>query len=319
MKLNKPRTIGLTIAVLLGIVITWPFVMAKTERIPLDDAARAAMKDAGETFVQLSDGWTHYRWNGPAEGPIVVFVHGFSSPMFIWENQAQALGAAGFRVLRYDLFGRGHSDRPEVNYDGDLYDRQLTELLDALKVEGPVDVVGLSMGGPITVRFVDRHPERVRRYGLIAPAGFGANVPAVAQLLRVPGFNTWMMRALGDAIVLGSIEKMASNDPQITAEFRRQYMDQLQYEGYKRALLSTLLHHPMLGLGDMYERVGKQGKPCILFWGDADKIVPFANSDQVRSAMPQIEFHRVPEGSHTANFERPELVNPPLIAFLKQP
>ena len=313
-----PKAIVPTLAVLALMLITWPYTLKNTERIPLNDAARAAFKEQGETFVQLSDGWTHYRWNGPLDGSVVVFVHGFSSPMFIWEQQAQALGAAGYRVLRYDLFGRGYSDRPDTAYDADLYDRQLTELLDALHVEGPIDIVGLSMGGPITLRFVDRRPERVRRFGLVAPAGFGANIPAPAQLLRIPGFNDWLMRAIGDRIVLGSIETMASDDPAVTAEFRRQYIEQLRYSGYKRALLSTLLHHDMLNQGPLYERVGALGKPCILFWGDDDKVVPYANSTRVREAIPHIEFHTIPGGSHTPNFERPEIVNPALIAFLQQ-
>ena len=153
---------------LLAIALTWPYVFYTTERIELNDETRASLD--GEDFIQLSDGWTHYRWNGPIDGPVVVFVHGFSSPMFIWERQAQALGEAGFRVLRFDLYGRGYSDRPDIAYDADLFDRQLLELIDKLGVVGPVDVVGLSMGGPITLRFVDRHPHRVRRFGLIAPA-----------------------------------------------------------------------------------------------------------------------------------------------------
>jgi alpha-beta hydrolase superfamily lysophospholipase len=112
-------------------------VFAKTERIAITDAVRAdAFK--GESFAKLSDGYTHYVWNGPEAGPVLVFVHGFSSPCFIWEKQAEFFAAQGYRVLRYDLFGRGHSDRPNVDYDADLYHRQLVELLDSQQVTGPV-------------------------------------------------------------------------------------------------------------------------------------------------------------------------------------
>ena len=55
----------------------------------------------------------------------VVLVHGFSVPYYIWDSTTTALAAAGYRVVRYDEYGRGLSDRPNVDYTADLYDRQL--------------------------------------------------------------------------------------------------------------------------------------------------------------------------------------------------
>ncbi len=316
----QSRVFRAVVLLLFGLLLiggAWPYVFAKTEQISITDTVRAE-RFAGEDFVKLSDGYTHYIWSGPETGRVVVFVHGFSSPCFIWQKQADALAAAGYRVLRFDLYGRGHSDRPNVDFDAELYHRQLVELLDSQKVTGPIDIVGLSMGGPITLRFVDREPERVRSFGLIAPAGFGANLPAAVNLLRVPGLADWIIQAFGDRIILGSVETMASDNPAVIQEIHEQYVDQLQYAGYKRALLSTLRHHPMLGLGDLYERVGKSGKPGILFWGDADRVVPYENSEKVRAAIPGIEFHTIKHGSHTPNYEKPGEVNPALLAFLSK-
>ena len=308
---------GLLALGLLALAAAWPYVFAKSERIVITDAVRAeAFKD--DTFAKLTDGYTRYIWNGPEAGPVLVFVHGFSSPCFIWEKQAEYFAAQGYRVLRYDLFGRGHSDRPYVDYDADLYHRQLVELLDSQHVTGPVDIVGLSMGGPITMRFVDREPARVRKYGLVAPAGFGASLPPTVHLMRVPGLAEWVMQAFGDKIILGSVTGMAAESPQVVAIMTEHYVDQLQYSGYKRALLSTLRKHAMLGLDDLYTRVGKGGKPGVLFWGDADRVVPYENAAKVRAAIPTIEFHTIPGGSHTPNYETPDAVNGLLLLFLKQ-
>ena len=60
------------------------------------------------------------------------FVHGFSVPYYLWDPVVTALTGAGFQTLRYDLFGRGFSDRPNVSYNADLYDHQLTDLLNGL-------------------------------------------------------------------------------------------------------------------------------------------------------------------------------------------
>ena len=64
-----------------------------------------------------------------------MLIHGFSVPYFIFDPTFNFLTKAGWRVLRYDLFGRGFSDRPHVRYNIDLFVRQLKELLDALNIK----------------------------------------------------------------------------------------------------------------------------------------------------------------------------------------
>lgn len=93
------------------------------ERESLDDGAR---RTAPGRFIRLSDGVTHFDVAGPDSARTVVLVHGFSVPLYIWDSTAAALVSAGYRVLRYDEYGRGWSDRPAVEYTPDLYDRQLT-------------------------------------------------------------------------------------------------------------------------------------------------------------------------------------------------
>ena len=74
---------------------------------------------------------THYQLAGPPAVHTVVLVHGFSVPYYIWDPTFDGLVAAGFRVLRYDLFGRGWSDRPDARYDPNFFDEQLVQLLGA--------------------------------------------------------------------------------------------------------------------------------------------------------------------------------------------
>jgi pimeloyl-ACP methyl ester carboxylesterase len=139
------------------------------ESLILDAEARS--RASGE-FVALPDGMVHYEMAGPPGGQTVVLVHGFSIPYYIWDPTFGALVETGLRVLRYDLYGRGYSDRPDTVYDSDLFDRQLLGLLSALDVDRPVNLVGLSMGGPIAVVFTDRHPQMVHKLGLISATGY---------------------------------------------------------------------------------------------------------------------------------------------------
>src|SRR4051812_10876838 len=155
--------------------------MADPERLELNDAAR---QSAPGQFVHLTDGYTHYELGGPATGRVVVLAAGYSVPYYIWDPTFAALTRAGFRVLRYDYYGRGYSDRPDVGYTQDLYVRQLAELLDAVHISQPIDLAGLSYGGSVVTSFADRFPDRVRTLIYVDPS-FWTPYPVTA-LQRMP-------------------------------------------------------------------------------------------------------------------------------------
>jgi pimeloyl-ACP methyl ester carboxylesterase len=281
--------------------------------VPLDDQARAA---APGDFVQLSQGQVHYQLEGPHTGETVVLVHGGSVPMFTWERTVPALTRAGFRVLSYDLYGRGYTDRPDVAYDEDLFDTQLVELLDALDIREPVHLVGLSMGGAIATIFTARHPAKVRRLGLIAPGGFPVKWPFFAKLALVPGLGNMLMSVLGERIIKKSI---ADNyfDPSQVEPFLAEFEKQMAYDGYKRALLRTAkdLNQDQ---ASAYEQVGKLGKPTLLIWGRQDLTAPFEHSEKVMALIPHTIFHPIDGTGHIPHYEKPALVSPLIVAFLQE-
>ncbi|MFB6346808.1 MAG: alpha/beta fold hydrolase [bacterium] len=77
---------------------------------PLTDSRRRSVLE--HSTCELSHGTTHYEVAGPRNGPPVVLIHGLTSSLFIWDEQFYRLAENGYRVLRYDLYGRGLSDRP---------------------------------------------------------------------------------------------------------------------------------------------------------------------------------------------------------------
>lgn len=283
------------------------------EPLILDDTTRASLPGQ---FVTLPDGVTHYELAGPEGRTPVVFIHGFSTPYMLWDHNFGALAEAGLRVLRYDLLGRGYSDRPKVTYDADLFDRQLLGLLDALGMTDPVDLVGCSMGGLIAVTFADRHPERVRRLSLISPAGFPIKPTLAALLLFVPGLGELILALTGNKVILDGLARDFYR-PERVPEYVEKYRAQLPYGGFKRAILSTMRHMPLTGMAETYARVGRQGRPVQLLWGRHDQTIPFETHEKVRAAIPHLDFHAVDDAGHIAQYERPEVVNRLLIGFLK--
>ena len=105
------RALSITVAALAVVCALFYafYVRRNPETHTLDDAAR---RSAPGKFVRLSDGMTHYELLGPDSGATVLLVHGFSVPYYIWDSTAAALSSKGYRVLRYDEYGRGSSQAP---------------------------------------------------------------------------------------------------------------------------------------------------------------------------------------------------------------
>jgi pimeloyl-ACP methyl ester carboxylesterase len=274
-------------------------------------------KEASGSFIQLSDGVTHYELSNPEAEHTVVLAHGFSVPYFIYDPTFEFLTHAGFRVLRYDLFGRGFSDRPDTKYDIDLFVRQLGDLLDALRFTRPVSLVGLSTGGAITATFTARFPERVNKLVLIDPVG-AKPLPFAGILKAVT------LPLVGEAIAgLIRSDRLNTNITSIFFErkfvehFQPKYILQMQFKGFRRAILSTIRNKMLDSFVEVYERIGKMDKPVLLFWGRDDPTVPFKHSDILRATMPNVEFHAVENSGHIPHYEKPEEVNPILLQFLK--
>ena len=284
----------------------------KYEMRVLDDAARS---EAPGRFVPLSAGMTHYELAGPEEGVPVVLVHGFSVPSYIWDPTFASLASAGFRVLRYDLFGRGFSDRPDVRYDRELFDRQLAELLDALAFPRPFGLAGLSMGGPIAATFTSRHSAQVSRLALLDPVGLPIPESLSARLVKLPIFGDWLMDRVGDRVLLENLRKdMKHPDEAYIEKFKKQ----MQFKGFKRALLSTMRSGVLTDATDAYTALGRLGLPVLLIWGEEDEVAPFQLHEVIRQLIPQAEFHPIPDAGHVPHLERPDVVNPLLIDFFRQ-
>ena len=285
-----------------------------SETKDLDDSLRQNV--AGD-FVALSNGYTHYELRGDPDAETVVLVHGFSVPNFIWDPTFHALTKAGYRVLRYDLFGRGYSDRPNTTYNLDFFIQQLLDLLNALNITEPINLCGLSMGGPITATFTARFPGRVKKLILVDPAGTRAM--QLSQTLKsafLMGAGELLFWLFGKRILLNSI---ASDfyEPENIKAFLARYRVQMQYRGFRRALLSTLRSGMLGDFSETYKRVGKTGIPVLLLWGREDKTVPYDQAREAVASIPHARFHTIEEAGHIPHYEKADEVNPILLDFLQ--
>jgi pimeloyl-ACP methyl ester carboxylesterase len=96
------------------------------------------------------------------------------------------------------------------------------------------------------------------------------------------------------------------------------FQPQMRYDGFGRAILSTIRHvTPVSSLPD-FEKVGKAGLPVLLVWGQRDTTLPYAQHDAVQRAIPQAQFLSLPGLGHLPVVEDPAAVDPQIAAFLSR-
>ena len=132
-------------------------LVAKMDKTELTDDVRKQIKGS---FIQLKTGATHYEMKG--NGEPIILVHGYATPYYIYDKLFSNFVEEGYKVIRYDLIGRGYSDRPLIDYTPEAFVNQLNELATALLGDESFYLVGTSMGGIICSSYCAKYPERVK-------------------------------------------------------------------------------------------------------------------------------------------------------------
>lgn len=260
----------ITIVVLLLVILALPLII-EARRKPMDASARS---EAPGEFAELPQGVTHYQWLGPMRGPVAVCVHGLTTPSFVWRGLARGLAMIGFRVLIYDLYGRGYSDRAAGLQDRAFFLQQLRDLLEDQQVKDDITLLGYSMGGAIATAFTADHPDKIRHLVLLAPAGMGVGANWLTRFIaRTPMIGDWLMLALFAHRHRKGIE--AERDlPSSVENIAELQQNELRFKGFIPAVLSSMrgiLSRPQKA---EHKAIHQAGIPVLAIWGREDAVIP---------------------------------------------
>ena len=267
-------------------------------------------------FAELSNGRVFYQWHGDGIGPVLVLVHGLTTPSFVWRDMLPTLIEAGYHVLTFDHFGRGFSGHPKQPQTYAFFTKELTELLDHLKVLDPIHLLGYSMGGGIVADFAAKHPARIDHLIMLAPAGFRA---------ELGGFFDWAARApiLGDLImsIIGgylfrkgaqATEQSENVDPQMVA---MQCQETRQF-GFAAAVLSSIRHVTSKNLHSVHTQIAEQNTPSLAIFATDDTVIPISGADGLATANPSTNIVRIPDAGHCLAYTHVDQVNAAILDFL---
>ena len=313
--MTRKSTILIYIAVAAIVVI--PYIAAGWSELPVDDKFR---QQAPGEFVQITDGKIHYRWLGPQSGEIVVLVHGVSVPQYVFSQTAAALVDSGFRILLFDHFGHGFSDRPVAEYDADFFDQQMVEVLDELGLHEPVNLGALSMGGVIAVDFTARHPERVKTLTLFAPAGLrlvNDSDSALVSLMKSPVIGNWLWRIVArDFYFPEDDDDTAVED--IVSDESMQGVPELQadYAGYLMAQRQIFRNLRLSHRDDLLTIIAASSVPVLGIFGDADDTISLESAALLADLIPRARVEVINGGTHHLNIHRWSEVRDLMLSFL---
>jgi len=262
----------ITIAAIVFILAIAPFV---SEWMRPAISAKARHATDGE-FAHLSQGITHFQWIGPARGPVAVLIHGLTTPSVGLEGIAEGLGTMGYRVLMYDLYGRGLSDAPRGKQDRAFFLQQLSDLLEHEKQSEELTLVGYSMGGAIATAFAAENQHSIKRLILLAGACVDMNESRFSRFCRrTPFLGAWVHGVSARGRILASIPRRSRH--QLTQKVLVAQRQELNRRGYLPAVLSS--RRGMLSeiQEEDHRLLGHEDVPVVAIWGEKDKAVPISS------------------------------------------
>ena len=264
------------------IVAAVPFVLEMLRADP--DPRKAPGK-----FADLPSGRTHYRWLGPVRGPVAVCIHGLSTPSEIWEDTAEELGQTAYRVLVYDLYGRGFSQSVSGRQDKGFFNRQLEELLAHEGLDEDLTLIGYSMGAAIATAYAAKHPEQILKTILLAPSGIEHDMPEGYGAWRLkPYVGDWLYRAVEPFRAKAEAEG-ALGDVQRREMKRRGFFPAKLSS--RRGLLSETLERE-------HRFLHQEDVPVMAIWGEKDRVIPLRGLGTLAQWNRMARQEVIPDAGH---------------------
>jgi len=248
----------------------------------------------------------HYEVRG--RGAPVLFLHGFPLSGEVWTPVVERLGD-GYRAIVPDLRGFGGSEAgPRA--DMATLAEDLARLLDHLEEEGPVTLVGLSMGGYVAFEFCRRYPERVHALVLVDTRA----QPDTEEAARGRLETAERVLAEGSGVVADSmVERLfAPGTDQGVRERWRAIMAESAPEGVAAALRG------MAERPDSVATLRSLRRPVMIVVGEDDAITPPAEAERMQEIAHGSRLHVIPGAGHMTPVEQPARFAALLTDFLRE-
>lgn len=275
-----------------------------------------------EKFAEINNIQICYQIHG--EGYPVFLIHGFGSKKESFMAQIPTLSQE-FKVISFDNRGSGKSARPNIPYTMDMFVDDIKVLMDYLKID-KTHLIGLSLGGMISINYVLKYPNTVNKLVLIntlaqLPDDFdpesyvNSKIEALELARKDPELSFWQTTRFG--FYSKFRQKMKANPKE---KFYGLWSVEDVLEYYKkdppsaqdvRNIASSFKTHKA------YERLQQIKHKTLILTASHDKLVPKEKMLEIHQKLPNSTIQIIQEAGHESPKEKAPEVNKAIIKFLK--
>lgn len=248
-------------------------------------------------------------WEESGSGPPLLLIQGLGFSAMMWHRLIPLLETR-LRVIRYDARGIGRSDVPPGPYPIELMADDAAAVLSAAEVD-VAHVFGCSLGGIVAQELALTHSDRVRSLQLCCthPAGEAAVWPS-PEVMEMLTTRTSLPR---EEAIRASIPVAYADDVDpdvIEGDIRLRLELPTTDDGYTNQLTGGL------GYPGTADRLPALDIPVLVMTGDADRLVPPANTEILARLIPGATTRYYSGGGHVVFSEQPAAVAAAMLEFL---
>ncbi|MBT4739281.1 MAG: alpha/beta hydrolase [Rhodospirillaceae bacterium] len=311
----------MTVIAILGAIVVTVLTALSIFR---SDAFRLTLAELREVyateqsqFMNIAGMSIHYQDEG--EGYPIVLIHGSEGTLRTWDAAVTAMKDR-YRMIRLELPGRGLSAQvgPDELGDGVTLHGMVMELIGELGVDGSFHLIGQSSGGTVATRVAANFPDRVEKVVVMNMPSSPVSVPRSARpnavrraMILNDDYLQFRTRGFWDtyySYLWGAPERLS--DELVT----------LMYDQNRRVRAPMAI--PLIPANFSPEQANKNLEgvvaPTLVIWAMADPVLPPNQLAALTSRMTQAQLtiHELPTVGHFPALEAPELIIPPIEAFL---
>jgi 3-oxoadipate enol-lactonase len=260
-------------------------------------------------IISLNDFSINYTEYGSPDGQAIVFIHGFPFSCRMWDPQIAVL-PKNFRAITYDVRGHGLSDIGDGQYTIEIDVDDLIMLLDQLKIKEAV-ICGLSMGGYIALRAIERNPERI--CGLILCDTKSEPDTNEAKIKRTGTIKNIKANGVG-LFAEDFVRTIFSEEAVKNKEEAVSFIKKIILSNLPLGICGTLL--ALASRTDTTDTLPKIKVPTCIIVGEHDKLTPPSVAKTMAEIISDSELHIIPKSAHMSNLENSKEFNDKLNSFL---
>lgn len=238
-------------------------------------------------------------------GTPVVFLHGWSYDLHLWDEVVPPVLDAGFRAIRVDQ--RGHGRSP-VNgpYAFEALVDDLEELVDELALENPI-LCGLSLGGFVAMGHGIAHPGRAR--GLVLADTCSHPIARDSEMADTIPSTDQGRQALADWWEIGRTipQEVAAH---AAFDVQRERFADNSADGLKHAIEACARRSPVT------ESLSRITAPTLVIAGEHDQFFSPQMHVEMAAAIPGATFSAIPGAGHISCRDKPAVFTQLMLAFL---